>query len=126
MWQRTTLVYTIFEIEPRRDERAQRAKVRLRPRVESGFRTSMLAPGIEFPAVVEIVADASVIADNPADLEAGLGSRNVEEARALGVANANIFDGLGFGDDDCVRGACTRCCDKGRSGAEKKALDVHF
>src|SRR5690606_3201352 len=71
-------------------------------------------------------ADADVVTQVSADPEAGLGARNVVVAGAVDVADADVFGGLGFSDDDRVGGAGAGYCDQGRSGAEKKALDVHL
>src|SRR5690606_5972139 len=61
-----------------------------------------------------------------ADLEAGFGAGDVEVAGAERVANANIFHGLGLGSDDSIGSLCAGDCCECSSGAEKKALDVHF
>jgi len=44
----------------------------------------------------------------------------------LDFLDLDVFSGFRLGDDDSVGGARTGNCDQGRSGAEKKALDVHF
>src|SRR5690606_9394242 len=69
---------------------------------------------------------ADVVAQIAADLQAGFGARNVEVASAVDVADADVFSGFRLGHDDSVGGARTGDCDESRSGAEKKALDVHF
>jgi hypothetical protein len=51
---------------------------------------------------------------------------DVEVARAVDVADLDVFSRFRLGDDDGVGGARPGNCDQGRSGAEKKALDVHF
>ncbi|KRC93291.1 hypothetical protein ASE47_10430 [Ensifer sp. Root258] len=61
-----------------------------------------------------------------AELQAGFGARDVEVASAESVANANVFHGLRLGGDDCVGCLCAGYCCESCSGAEKKALDVHF
>ena len=76
--------------------------------------------------VANAVACADVVTDVAADLQAGFGAGDVVEAGAVYVANANVFDRLRLGSDDRIGGARTGDCDQGRSGAEKKALDVHF
>src|SRR6185295_2872994 len=76
--------------------------------------------------VAEQVACADVVTNVAADLQADFSAGNVIEARAVYVANANVFDRLRFGDHDRVGGTCTGDCDESRSGAEKQALDVHF
>ncbi|ESZ10582.1 hypothetical protein X735_28340 [Mesorhizobium sp. L2C085B000] len=72
------------------------------------------------------VAGADIVADIAADAQAGFGAGNVEVARAVNVANLDVFSRFRLGDDDGVGGARTGNCDQGRSGAEEKALNVHF
>src|SRR5690606_17257751 len=89
--------------------------------VEHVLMTAEAEDVVEFTA-----ADADLNAQIAADLEAGLGARDVIEAGAVNVADADIFSRLRLGDDDGVGGARTGDCDQSRSGADKKALDVHF
>src|SRR5690606_21508023 len=78
-------------------------------------------------ATIEVAAaSADLHADIAANAQAGLGARDVIEAGAVNVADADIFSRLRLGDDDGVGGARTGDCDQSRSGADKKALDVHF
>jgi hypothetical protein len=67
-----------------------------------------------------------VVAQQTADAHAGLCTRNVVEAGAVGVADADIFHRLRFSDHDGVGAARSRYRGESRSRAEKKALDVHF
>src|SRR5690606_34892487 len=61
-----------------------------------------------------------------AELQAGFGARDVEEAGAVYVADADVFDRLRLGHDDRVGGACgTRRHGHQGRGADEKALDVH-
>src|SRR5690606_7718608 len=73
-----------------------------------------------------VATSTHVVTDITADAQAGLGAGDVEVASAVHVANPDVFSGLRLGDDDGVGGARTGDCDQSRSGAEKKALDVHF
>src|SRR5690606_28727154 len=69
---------------------------------------------------------ANLVEDVTGNAQAGLGAGDVEEAGAVDVADADVFDGLGLGDDDRV-GRLGAGDGKGRNrGAEDKALDVHF
>ncbi len=72
------------------------------------------------------VTHADIVAHITADFQAGFCAWHVVEAGAVYVADANVFDRLRLGDDDRIGGARPGDCDQGRSGAEKKALDVHF
>src|SRR5690606_24719698 len=64
----------------------------------------------------------NLMEDVARDREAGLGAGDVEEAGAVDVADADVFDGLGLGDDDRV-GRLGAGDGKGRNrGAEDKAL----
>jgi hypothetical protein len=60
-------------------------------------------------------ADADVVADVAADAQAGLGAGDVEEARAVHVADAHIFHRLRFSDHDRIGRACAGNCDESRS-----------
>jgi hypothetical protein len=51
---------------------------------------------------------------------------DVEVTGAEGVANANVFHGLGLSSDDCVSSLSAGNYCESSSGAEKKALDVHY
>src|SRR5690606_36830795 len=68
---------------------------------------------------------AELMTDPAADAQAGLGTRNVEVAGAVDVANADVLDGLRLGDDNRV----SRLRASGGEGhggrAEDKALDAH-
>ena len=72
------------------------------------------------------VAAADIKADVAADAQAGLGTRDVEVAGAVNVANADVFSRLRLGDDNRVRGMRAGNRDERCGGAGKKALDVHF
>ena len=75
---------------------------------------------------ISVVVDVHLETNEAADLEAGFGTRDVEVAGAECVANANVFHRLGLGSNDSVGGLCAgNCCESG-SGADEKALDVHF
>ena len=69
-------------------------------------------------AGVYAVAALGVVTDIAADLQAGLGARNLEEALAVCIANANVFDSFRFGDDNCVSSARASYCNQSCSGAE--------
>jgi hypothetical protein len=56
----------------------------------------------------------------------GEGRAGVEVAGAESVATANVFHGLRFSSYDGVSCPSAGDCCEGSSGAEKKALDVHF
>ncbi|ENN85284.1 hypothetical protein RHSP_54232 [Rhizobium freirei PRF 81] len=65
-------------------------------------------------------------ADAAADLEAGFRARNEEVASTVCVADANVFQRLRLSSDDSVGCLGTGYCCQRSSGAEKKALDVHY
>src|SRR5690606_13248834 len=94
--------------------------------VEGRCETRELAEGVAVGETASVdVAVAHFVTDITADLQAGLGARDVEEAGAVGVADADIFHRLWLCDDDRVS-SLSRNSDSSRCGAEKKALDVHF
>ena len=65
---------------------------------------------------VGAIANADVITDITADAQAGFGSRNVEVARAVGVADADVFHRFRLGDDfNSVGSTSTGHCDQSRS-----------
>ncbi|NRP89420.1 hypothetical protein GFPCMMHI_05345 [Ensifer adhaerens] len=61
-----------------------------------------------------------------ADLEAGFGARDEEVAGAVSVADTDVFKRLRFSSDDSVGRVSTGNYCQCSSGAEKKALDIHF
>ena len=116
-------------VEVDRGVRTQRAEFGLRAGVNAQLEAGAVVVGLRRQTLLmrlEEVAATDVDADITADLQAGFGAGHVEEARAVDVADANVFDGLRLGDDDRVGRTSAGYCDQGRSGAEKKALDVHF
>ncbi len=88
--------------------------------------TSALVPALTVETGVDVIAALYVVTDVAMDAQAGFGARDVEVASAVCVANANIFNGFGLWRDDCVGSLSAGSCNQSCSGAEKKALDVHF
>ncbi|CUX25809.1 hypothetical protein AGR7C_Cc170044 [Agrobacterium deltaense Zutra 3/1] len=72
-----------------------------------------------------VTTEVGLETDVTAELQAGFGAGDVEEAGTESVADANIFQGLGLGSDDSVSGLCAGYCCESCSGADEKALDVH-
>ena len=131
-------------LEVRRQVGAQGAEFSFRTSVQAKLEAGTLVPGaasqvlvienavvdqiVEIILLVDrqpaevrdaVIAGADVVAEVAADLEAGFSPRDVVEAGAVYVADANVLDRLRLGDDDRVGGARTGDCDQGRSGAEK-------
>mmetsp|Transcript_12897 Transcript_12897/g.21014 ORF Transcript_12897/g.21014 Transcript_12897/m.21014 type:complete len:216 (+) Transcript_12897:481-1128(+) len=73
----------------------------------------------------EDLASTEVVTDVAVDAQAGFGARDVEVTGAECIANADVFNGLRLGSDDCVGSASAGNSDESRCGAEEKALDVH-
>src|SRR5690606_17108419 len=73
-----------------------------------------------------VVLVTLLVTDVAANAQAGLGARNVEEANAVGVADADEFHRLWLCDDDRVSSAGAGRSNNCYCGAEKEALDVHF
>src|SRR5690606_30048871 len=88
----------------------------------TGPSVPLIATNASVTTVIEVDLETNIAAD----LEAGFGARDVEVAGAERVADANIFHGLGLGSDDSIGSLCAGDCCESSSGAEKKALDVHF
>ena len=109
-------------------EGAQRSEFGLFAGIEVQTNTNLRSGAIVVAIVIErrsVVDDGVLEADVTADLQAGLGARDVEEAGAVDVADADVVDRIRRDRYDDVRSAGAGNCDEGRSGAEKKALDVH-
>ncbi|MNV38704.1 hypothetical protein D3C71_1302660 [compost metagenome] len=75
---------------------------------------------------IVVAAAVDLNADITADLEAGLGTRNVEIACSERVADANIFQRLRFGSDDCVCSLGDGDACKRRGRCDEKARDFHL
>jgi len=87
--------------------------------------TSAVAPVVATRAG-RVFFEVNLETDVAADLQAGFGARNVEVTRAECVANANVFHRLRLGGNDSVGGLSAGDCCESSSGADEKALDVHF
>lgn len=61
-----------------------------------------------------------------ADRKACFRPRNIKIAGTVGVANANIFHGLGFRRHDGVGCAGSGGRGKGGNGGKKDSSDIHF
>src|SRR5690606_41077454 len=107
-------------VEPQLNEATQGAELGLRTGVQRYLSTGKLPPAIIVFSPVDLVTDVA------ADLEAGFGARNVEEACAVDVANADVFHWLWLWNEDCVSSLSAGESHRGDRGAEKKALNVHF
>ncbi|WP_445433038.1 hypothetical protein [Brucella haematophila] len=69
---------------------------------------SALVPALTIKAGIGVVATLHIITDIAADTQAGFGARNVEIARAVSIANANIFNGFWLWSNDCIRSKSRR------------------
>src|SRR5690606_20681499 len=117
------------------DVAAQRAVLGLRAGVEVDAGAGPVGEGVAAGAgpagparrVAEIVGagGADLVIDVAGDAQAGLGAGDVEEAGAVDVADADIFDGLGLGDDDRVGRPGAGDGKRRNREAEDKAVDVH-
>src|SRR5690606_33744930 len=116
----STAIVRRVVLEPQLSEAAQRAEFGFRTGVELQVSTALLAPAIIVFVRIDLVTDVA------ADLEAGFGARNVEEACAVDVANADVFHWLWLWNEDCVSSLSAGESHRGDCGAEKKALNVHF
>ena len=83
-------------------------------------------PSLHGVAMPNVTTEFGLETNIAAELQAGFGARNVEEARAECIADAYIFQGLWLSSDDSVSSLCARYCCKSCSGADEKALDVHL
>src|SRR5690606_4869113 len=107
-------------VEPEFNEAAECAHFRFRTSIHGELGATELVPAIIAFGEVDLVTGVA------ADLEAGFGARNVEEACAVDVANADVFHWLWLWNEDCVSSLSAGESHRGDRGAEKKALNVHF
>ncbi len=86
---------------------AQGAQFGLGASIETKFGARTGIPGLVFVGAdratgEDVIPAGHVKTQIPAHLEAGLGTGDIEEARAKGIANTNIFCRFGFGYDHRV------------------------
>ncbi len=75
---------------------------------------------------VNVIATSNVVTNIARYAQAGFGAWDVEVASAVSIANADIFNCFWLWCDDCVGSLSAGSCNQSCSGAEEKALDVHF
>src|SRR5690606_26418564 len=85
-------------VEPEFNESAQGAHFGFRASVHGELGATKLVPALIAFGEVDLVTSVA------ADLEAGFGARDVEEACAADVANADVFHWLWRWRDECVSG----------------------
>ncbi len=76
--------------------------------------------------MIDVIATLDVCTNVAVDAQAGFGAWNIEVASAVCIANADIFNCFWLWSDDCVCCLSAGSCNESCSGAEEKALDVHF
>src|SRR5690606_16069976 len=107
----------------------QRAPLGLRTRVEVEAGANILGVFLRTVWVIaaRITRCADLVEDVARDLEAGFRPRNIEEARTVDVADADVFDRFGLRRqlDHVRRLRAGHAGRQGRRGADEKALAFH-